>query len=87
MGTRESMKVLSFRPRSKPRGGLRWDLDRLQSLLGECGGRQLRMREEGRRLRDALRRLRRQMGELAIRRARLGRSLARLRNVPRGPGV
>ncbi|MGH9750393.1 MAG: hypothetical protein ACRD5D_01660 [Candidatus Polarisedimenticolia bacterium] len=81
------MKILEFRPRSKPGGRLREDLDRLQSLLGEYGGRQARMREEGRRLRDALRRLRRQMGELALRRSRLSRSLARLRNVPRGPGV
>ena len=82
MGTGEKpMNLLRFPARRPVRSPLAGHLEAVEALLEECRRRQTSMRDEGRRLRGALRRLRVQMGHLALGQSRLGRSLGRLRAV------
>ena len=75
------MKILHFPARRPIRPPLSESLGSVQALLDQCLERQVSMREEGRRLRTALRRLQGLMGEMQVRQSRLGRSLRRLRAV------
>jgi hypothetical protein len=83
------MTLLHFPPRARARAPVAAGLDSVQAFLDECGGRQAAIREDARRLRAALGRLRAQLGELALGQARLRRRIVRLRavgNLPARPG-
>lgn len=75
------MKVVNFPSRGRSRATVSGNLESIRALLSECLGHQASLREEGLRLRNALRRLRVQTGALSLCQSRLNRSLGRLRAV------
>jgi hypothetical protein len=76
---RIAAKVVPFPARRPESTRIASGLESVGALLVECGRRQIALRDDGRRLADALGRLNAQLAEMAFRQSRLGRSLRRLR--------
>lgn len=80
------MTVLRFPASRRRYPGVPERLASLEILLGECLGRQERLREEGRRLRASVGRLRRLARQMARSQDCLRRSIGRLRACHRSIG-
>ena len=79
MDAKKPMKILNFpvRPRTPP--PVRRSIASIENLLEECRGRQVSLRQEGRRLRESLERLSLLTGEVIRGSERLRHAIGRLR--------